>query len=412
MLKKILGAILATSMLFSTNVLAEEFSTQPMISSGSTWNLALKSDGTVWAWGLNEYGLMATGTVNYYSRPMQIKQLKNIVQVDSKSGRGLALDNNGKVWIWGGGSGGKELKISESQLKSNTVARFTTREATPKMINDISDVKEINCSGGRAIAVKNDGTVWTWLNEEIDKNKENKVLPIQVKELSDVKSADIIGVYDEDSYAAIALKNDGTVWDWGNSKSSYIQRKYIEKESAPQQISALKDVTKISIGNGVFLALDKDGRVWSWGNNCLGKLGRDKAPYLMPQKVDDLGKMIDIKAGYRHCLALNSDGKVYGWGNNTNGELGKDGMYGRMVKVYKNDYAMFFYSEKPIVIPNVNNATFIETGREFSMFITKDGNILSCGKNGCNQLGRTRTTNIVGNVENKDNTLFNLGKIE
>lgn len=45
MLKKILGAILATSMLFSTNVLAEEFSTQPMISSGSTWNLALKSDG-------------------------------------------------------------------------------------------------------------------------------------------------------------------------------------------------------------------------------------------------------------------------------------------------------------------------------------------------------------------------------
>lgn len=134
------------------------------------------------------------------------KTIKNIVQVDSKSGRGLALDNNGKVWIWGGGSGGKELKISESQLKSNTVARFTTREATPKMINDISDVKEINCSGGRAIAVKNDGTVWTWLNEEIDKNKENKVLPIQVKELSDVKSADIIGVYDEDSYAAIALK--------------------------------------------------------------------------------------------------------------------------------------------------------------------------------------------------------------
>ena len=176
--------------------------------------------------------------------------------------------------------------------------------------------------------------------------------------------------------------------------------------------SLLKDVTKISIGNGVFLALDKDGTVWSWGNNFLGKLGRDKAPYLMPQKVDDLGKMIDIKAGYRHCLALNSDGKVYGWGNNTNGELGKDGMYGRMVKVYKNDYAMFFYSEKPIVIPNVNNATFIETGREFSMFITKDGNILSCGKNGCNQLGRTRTTNIVGNVENKDNTLFNLGKIE
>ena len=132
----------------------------------------------------------------------------------------------------------------------------------------------------------------------------------------------------------------------------------------------------------------------------------------MPQKVDDLGKMIDIKAGYRHCLALNSDGKVYGWGNNTNGELGKDGMYGRMVKVYKNDYAMFFYSEKPIVIPNVNNATFIETGREFSMFITKDGNILSCGKMDVTSWEELELQIIVGNVENKDNTLFKFRKIE
>ena len=84
MLKKVIGVILATSMLLSSNVLAEEFSTKPMVSTNEDYTLALKSDGTVWAWGLNEYGLMATGTVNYYSRPMQIKQLKNIVQVDSK----------------------------------------------------------------------------------------------------------------------------------------------------------------------------------------------------------------------------------------------------------------------------------------------------------------------------------------
>lgn len=76
MLKKILGAILATSMLFSTNVFAEEFSTQPMISSGSTWNLALKSDGTVWAWGLNEYGVIANGTVKYAQFPTTDKRIK------------------------------------------------------------------------------------------------------------------------------------------------------------------------------------------------------------------------------------------------------------------------------------------------------------------------------------------------
>lgn len=56
MLKKVIGVILATSMLLSSNVLAEEFSTKPMVSTNEDYTLALKSDGTVWAWGLNEYG--------------------------------------------------------------------------------------------------------------------------------------------------------------------------------------------------------------------------------------------------------------------------------------------------------------------------------------------------------------------
>ena len=413
MLKKILGAILATSMLFSTNVLAEEFSTQPMISSGSTWNLALKSDGTVWAWGLNEYGLMATGTVNYYSRPMQIKQLKNIVQVDSKSGRGLALDNNGKVWIWGGGSGGKELKISESQLKSNTVARFTTREATPKMINDISDVKEINCSGGRAIAVKNDGTVWYWENSKINIGNKNTVAPKQVQGLSDVKSVAMGETYNNnDSYYAIALKNDGTVWDWGDSKNGYIQRVNKNKESEHQQILYLKDVTKIDAGEDVLLALDKDGAVWSWGDKENGKLGRDKAPLLLPQKIGGLNKIVDIKVGYDHSLALSSDGKVYGWGDNTEGELGKDGMTGRIEKSKTgNSSEIRFFAETPIEVPKVDNSVGIEAGHNFSMFITKDGSILSCGENDYNQLARRKETtkNVVGKVKNGDKTEFNIG---
>ena len=140
MLKKILGAILATSMLFSTNVLAEEFSTQPMISSGSTWNLALKSDGTVWAWGLNEYGVMANGTVKYAQFPTQIKGLKDIVQVNAKSDFGMALDNTGKVWIWGKEYNNEE-ETDKSHKMDNSNAIFTSKDATPKVISDISDVK-------------------------------------------------------------------------------------------------------------------------------------------------------------------------------------------------------------------------------------------------------------------------------
>lgn len=412
MLKKILGAILATSMLFSTNVFAEEFSTQPMISSGSTWNLALKSDGTVWAWGLNEYGVMANGTVKYAQFPTQIKGLKDIVQVNAKSDFGMALDNTGKVWVWGK-EYNNEDETDKSHKMDNSNAIFTSKDATPKVISDISDVKEIDGYGNTSIAVKKDGTVWSWDNSKINIGKKNIVAPKQVQGLSDVKSIAMGETYNNnDSYYAIALKNDGTVWDWGDSKNGYIQRVNKNKESEPQQILYLKDVTKIDAGEDVLLALDKEGAVWSWGDKENGKLGRDKAPLLMPQKIDGLNKIVDIKVGYDHSLALSSDGKVYGWGDNTEGELGKDGMTGRIEKSKTgNSSEIRFFAETPIEVPNVANSVGIEAGHNFSMFITKDGSVLSCGENDYNQLARRKETtkNVVGKVKNGDKTEFNIG---
>lgn len=412
MLKKILGAILATSMLFSTNVLAEEFSTQPMISSGSTWNLALKSDGTVWAWGLNEYGVIANGTVKYAQFPTQIKGLKDIVQVNAKSDFGMALDNTGKVWVWGKEYNNEE-ETDKSHKMDNSNAIFTSKDATPKVISDISDVKEIDGYGNTAIAVKKDGTVWSWDNSKINIGKKNIVAPKQVQGLSDVKSIAMGETYNNnDSYYAIALKNDGTVWDWGDSKNGYIQRVNKNKESEPQQILYLKDVTKIDAGEDVLIALDKDGAVWSWGDKENGKLGRDKAPLLMPQKIDGLNKIVDIKVGYDHSLALSSDGKVYGWGDNTEGELGKDGMTGRIEKSKTgNSSEIRFFAETPIEVPNVTNSVGIEAGHNFSMFITKDDSVLSCGENDYNQLARRKETtkNVVGKVKNSDKTEFNIG---
>ena len=412
MLKKILGAILATSMLFSTNVLAEEFSTQPMISSGSTWNLALKSDGTVWAWGLNEYGVIANGTVKYAQFPTQIKGLKDIVQVNAKSDFGMALDNTGKVWVWGKEYNNEE-ETDKSHKMDNSNAIFTSKDATPKVISDISDVKEIDGYGNTSIAVKKDGTVWYWEDSKKNIGNKNTVAPKQVQGLSDVKSIAMGETYNNnDSYYAIALKNDGTVWDWGDSKNGYIQRVNKNKESEPQQILYLKDVTKIDAGEDVLLALDKEGAVWSWGDKENGKLGRDKAPLLIPQKIDGLNKIVDIKVGYDHSLALSSDGKVYGWGDNTEGELGKDGMTGRIEKSKTgNSSEIRFFAETPIEVPNVANSVGIEAGHNFSMFITKDGSVLSCGENDYNQLARRKETtkNVVGKVKNSDKTEFNIG---
>lgn len=72
----------------------------------------------------------------------------------------------------------------------------------------------------------------------------------------------------------------------------------------------------------------------------------------------------------------------------------------------------FDFSQKPpIEVPNVANSVGIEAGHNFSMFITKDGSVLSCGENDYNQLARRKETtkNIVGKVKNSDKTEFNIG---
>lgn len=411
MLKKFLGVILATGMLFSTNVLAEDFSTQPMISSGSTWNLALKSDGTVWVWGLNEYGIMSNGSIKYAPNPIQIKGLKDIVQVNAKSDFGMALDKNGVVWVWGK-TYDNDAVTDRVQKMNNNDSIFTSKEATPKAITDISGVKEIDGYGNTAIAVKNDGTVWSWDNSRINNGIKNTVTPEQVQGLTDVKSIAMGETYNNnDSYYAIALKNDGTVWDWGDSKKGYIQRVNKNKESSPQKLINLQDITKISAGEDTMVALDKNGEVWTWGEGSLGKLARDTKPYIVPQKVTGLSKIVDIRVGYDNSVALSSDGKVYGWGDNTEGELGKDNMTGRIEKSPDGKTTVLrFFAETPIEIPNVANAIGVEAGTNFSMFITKDGSVLSCGENGYNELGRTKLSvkNVVGKVQNADKTDFNM----
>ena len=93
-------------------------------------------------------------------------------------------------------------------------------------------------------------------------------------------------------------------------------------------------------------------------------------------------------------------------------ELGKDGMTGRIERSKTgNSSEIRFFAETPIEVPNVANSVGIEAGHNFSMFITKDGSVLSCGENDYNQLARRKETtkNVVGKVKNSDKTEFNIG---
>lgn len=137
------------------------------ISSGWKHTLALKSDGTVWAWGLNSHGELGDGTSFNRSNAVQVLNLSNIVAVSGGDYNSIALRSDGTVWKWGVNDVG-DLGLGATDGTAPGVANDPVVHAFPAQImqdkfgNGFSNVVNVANRDYHNIAVKADGSVWMW----------------------------------------------------------------------------------------------------------------------------------------------------------------------------------------------------------------------------------------------------------
>ncbi len=117
----------------------------------------------------------------------------------------------------------------------------------------------------------------------------------------------------------LALKQDGTVWAWGNNENGQLGYGSTINGYTPVQVQGLDSVVAISAGIDHSLALKSDGTVWAWG---YGMGNGIQARYLTPVQVTNLSSVVAIASGDYHNFAVKSDGTVWAWGRNIYGELG------------------------------------------------------------------------------------------
>ena len=284
------------------------------VAGGGYHSLALKSDGTVWAWGGSDYySQLGNGTTGSSPTPVQVSSLSSVTAIAGGMDHCLALKSDGTVWAWGYNSNG--------QLGDGT----TTNRNTPVQVSGLSDVVAIAGGGYHSLALKSDGTVWAWGSNNHGQVGDGgtsgsgvyRTTPVQVFNLSKVT------VIAGGEYHSLAMKSDGTVWFWGEdygpTGTTYVST------STPVQVSSPTNVTAIAGGKAHSLALKSDGTVLAWGSNKFGKLGNGTytdADRDTPVQVSSLSNVIAIAAGFNHSLSLKSDGSVWSWGNNEYGELG------------------------------------------------------------------------------------------
>ncbi|HEV2764537.1 MAG TPA: S8 family serine peptidase, partial [Pyrinomonadaceae bacterium] len=177
------------------------------------------------------------------------------------------------------------------------------------------------------LALKSDGTVWGWgeadKGQVYDGSLDNfKILPVQV---SGVSGATAVAA---GNGFGLALRNDGTVWAWGDNSLGQLGSAEVPlgKRNQAVRVRGLSNVTAVAAGSAHGLALRSDGTVWSWGWNGVGELGlgdRDETAHVAPVRVRGLSNVLAVAAGNGTSMALKSDGTVWVWGGNFNGLVGQ-----------------------------------------------------------------------------------------
>ena len=292
-------------------VLAPAAITVTKIASGVVHQVAIYPDGTVWAWGNNNSGQLGNGTTNQSSIPVQVSGLSGtFTAVAVGQYHSLALKSDGTVWAWGYNADGE-------------VGNGTTgNKLTPVQVSGLSGVVAIAAGRYHSLAVKSDGTVWAWgsnTNGQLgDGSTTTRTGATQVPGLTGVSK--VAG----GAYFSIALKSAGTVWAWGYNYYGELGNGNTTEQHSPVQVSSLTSVSAIaSSGMDHSLAVKSDGTVWAWGQNTYGQLcDGTTTTRTTPVQVSGLTGGSAVAASYYDSIVLKTDGTVWGCGVNQYGELG------------------------------------------------------------------------------------------
>lgn len=275
----------------------------------SSYSGGIKQDGTLWVWANNgsperapeptqlgtdndwkliaftnngRYALKEDGSLWNLLTSTRIGEEDNWVSISGATDKAVGLREDGTIWYWTNNAAG---------TYENNMVQIAT-DATWKFVSS---------SGGGICGIKTDGTLWRFPNNVMN-------APTQEGTDNDWKAA-----YGGPTRMH-AIKENGTIWSRANNNSSGMLGLGEEVSNAYEltQIGTATDWKKISVGGAHVYALKEDGTLFGWGDNEYRQLGDGTTTdRYAPVQIGEEGEWYDIVAGVNHGVALRN----YGYGS-------------------------------------------------------------------------------------------------
>lgn len=311
---------------------------------------AIKTNGTLWAWGENSAGQLGIGNTQAQTLPVQVGTDTDWKQVAAGVSSVLALKADGSLWGWGFNMYGE-------------LFGYEGRQSSPVRLGSETDWEKVLVIEFRAYAVKKDGTLWAWGDNS--RNLLGFNTPTEEESTSEGNPVEVVTE---------------------------------PRITKPTQVTAVKgEVLAVSgCENTLSVATGTDGiieKVWMFGSNADGALGDGKGlgngnkdiPFatvpVNPSLKSSL-KFTTMSSGQSYTMMLTDDGDIWGWGCNRGGQLGDE---------TPNDQLQVAYKLKPIVIncpqDEVSNVGSLKDGK-VDAAVSFDGQVLALQSDGLLTSGR------------------------
>ena len=295
------------------------------LSCGKNHTAAIKTDGSLWIWGHNITGqlgnnLSGGGVSETQNRSTPITTFaggNNWKQVACAEYHTSAIKTDGSLWSWGLNQFGM-LGTNDTANRSAPVTTFAGG----------NDWKSVACGDIHVLAIKTDGSLWVWGRGADGQLGTNNTQDIRTPVTTFAGGTNWKSIAGGVQHSA-AVKTDGTLWTWGTNDFAQLGINNTANRSAPvTTFAGGNDWKSVACGRSHTIAIKTDGTLWTWGRGDDGQLGNNNtANQTTPVTTFTGGTNWKSAAGggnftSSHTSAIKTDGSLWVWGKAANGQLG------------------------------------------------------------------------------------------